>query len=341
MFTNVNRRSTKLITIKTSIYNVFVLFLLTVSMFSAADTMEDWDNDEGAITFIENDLSKNQWLLVQTQIIPIDDAMLFAFFLLPRNEFEACKYGFNSDLKSTALVINGEALGADASCHQKKDGTLYIIYISDPIYLERVVETFKESSNVKVEHDIATFNVSALGFTKLWEIKSKEFKPPITIDLLLSERIAAKGGDAMTQHFLGFCYVTGQGYCPLDYHVAFKWMEMAALQGLSSAQMDLGKMYSNGNGVAKNTIQSAKWFRKAAEQGLPAAQYYLAINYAGGHGVIKDLVTAHMWTNLSAANGFEEAKKLRDILEPTMSRSELEEAYRLARSCVDNNYKGC
>ncbi len=43
---------------------------------------------------------------------------------------------------------------------------------------------------------------------------------------------------------------------------------VAAERGDIDAQYNLGLMYENGNGVAKDEAKAIKWYRKAAEQGL-------------------------------------------------------------------------
>ena len=48
-----------------------------------------------------------------------------------------------------------------------------------------------------------------------------------------------------------------------------------------------------------------------------------------------------MWFNLAAENGDEDAIKERKKLIETLSQSQIKEAERLTRECVDNNYKGC
>lgn len=45
----------------------------------------------------------------------------------------------------------------------------------------------------------------------------------------------------------------------------------AAEQGDATSQLDLGWMYQEGQGVAKDEKEVAKWFPKAADQGLEAA----------------------------------------------------------------------
>jgi len=54
------------------------------------------------------------------------------------------------------------------------------------------------------------------------------------------------------------------------------YLRMAAEQGDAKAQFDLGRLYSEGNGVRKDNAEAAKWIRKAAEQGHAMAQFHLA-----------------------------------------------------------------
>ncbi len=74
-----------------------------------------------------------------------------------------------------------------------------------------------------------------------------------------------------------------------------------------------------------------KEFLPLAEQGLALAQLNLGLMHGQGQGVPKDYVLAHMWANLAAAQGNENAIKSRDILEKLMTTAQLAEAQRLAR----------
>ena len=57
------------------------------------------------------------------------------------------------------------------------------------------------------------------------------------------------------------------------------------------AQYDLGGMYYNGQGVAKNYAEAMKWFRKAADQGSANAQYGLGVMYDNDHaGLVRMLI---------------------------------------------------
>jgi hypothetical protein len=324
-----------------SIRYILIFFVFTFGTFSFAETTKDWgfDFDNSAITIIND----SQWLMARTEIKSINDTGVIIWDLYPKNEFEACNFGFDPNIKDTALVINGEVVGASIFCDdQREDGTFYRIYITSRVYLDSVVRAFKQSAVVKVEHDLAVFNVSAIGFTKVWDIKTAKHKAPVYIDLLEGLREKAKNGDVQSQLFLGFCHTQDQDeHCPLDYNVAFKWNEMAAQQGAPDGQMMLGKMYSNGSGVAQDSKKSIKWFRKAAEQGQVFSQFQLGIAYMRGEVVPKDTVIAHMWFNLAAANGHTKAKEGREVLEGIMSQRQIEEAYSLARQCYTSNYKNC
>ena len=58
------------------------------------------------------------------------------------------------------------------------------------------------------------------------------------------------------------------------------------------AQVTLGNMYFDGNGVVQNDKTGVKWYTLADEQGLSGAQVYLGDRYLLGEGVIQDYKTA-------------------------------------------------
>jgi TPR repeat protein len=61
-------------------------------------------------------------------------------------------------------------------------------------------------------------------------------------------------------------YRDGNGV-PLDYGQALKWWDLAAEQGDTDAQSNLGDMYANGRGVPQDYTEAAKWYRLSAEAG--------------------------------------------------------------------------
>jgi TPR repeat protein len=105
----------------------------------------------------------------------------------------------------------------------------------------------------------------------------------------------------------------------------------AAKQGDAVAQLNLGVMYIEGNGVPKGAAKAVEWYRKGAEQGHRLAQYRLGNMYYHGDGVPKDLVQAHMWSNLAGSSGDERARENRQEAESQMTKEQVAEAEKLAR----------
>ena len=78
---------------------------------------------------------------------------------------------------------------------------------------------------------------------------------------------------------LGYIYETVGIGVPKDNVEAVKWYRMAAEGGSATGQMFLGKLYDGGRGVAADTAEATKWYLKAAKQGHPEAQTSLAFKY--------------------------------------------------------------
>jgi hypothetical protein len=106
----------------------------------------------------------------------------------------------------------------------------------------------------------------------------------------------------------------------------YKWCRDAAERGDLNAQSNLGVMYENGYGVEKDYQEALKWYRTAARRGNAVAQKNLGTMYANGFGVDKDAGEAYVWLNLSAANGDAQGGEIRDLVEKTMSPSQVSDA---------------
>ncbi|MGY9106447.1 MAG: tetratricopeptide repeat protein, partial [Alphaproteobacteria bacterium] len=65
-----------------------------------------------------------------------------------------------------------------------------------------------------------------------------------------------------------------------DYGAAFQFWFSDAEQGDPKAQYNLGLLYRDGRGVARDADQAIRWFESAAEKGMPQAQVNLAAIYA-------------------------------------------------------------
>jgi uncharacterized protein len=112
--------------------------------------------------------------------------------------------------------------------------------------------------------------------------------------------LSAEDGNSDAQISVGAMYANGEGV-EQNYDEAIKWFRLSAEQGNDTAQNRLASMYDDGIGVAQNFEEAANWYRRSAEQGNIGAQINLAAMYAKGIGVRQDLVLAHMWLSVAAA----------------------------------------
>ena len=115
-----------------------------------------------------------------------------------------------------------------------------------------------------------------------------------------------------------------------DYAAALQLCRPLAEKGDARAQLSLGGMYYNGQGVQQDYVEAARWTRKGAEQGYAPAQADLGVMYWNGQGVPQDVVLAYMWLSLAAAQE-PDAVEERDVAASQMTRDEIAEAQRLAR----------
>jgi uncharacterized protein len=60
-----------------------------------------------------------------------------------------------------------------------------------------------------------------------------------------------------------------------DYATALRLLQPLADKGDGVAQLNLGVMYEDGEGVPQDYTEAVKWYRRAAEQGIVGAQYNL------------------------------------------------------------------
>ena len=153
-------------------------------------------------------------------------------------------------------------------------------------------------------------------------------------------RSAAEQGNAVAQYNLGEVYENGNGV-KRDYKEALRWYLLAAKQGHAEAQKNIGKMYSAGRGVIQDYKQAVYWLKLAAKQGNDRAQYLIGLMYSLGNGLPKDFIRAHMWLNISAVNGDKDSLTVRDDLATDMSPWQVEQAQRMARECMNSNFKKC
>jgi TPR repeat protein len=120
-------------------------------------------------------------------------------------------------------------------------------------------------------------------------------------------REAAEKGDAAAQSNLGTLYADGRGVAR-DEAEAVRWYREAADQGYGRAQLNLGWMYQRGAGVTQDDAEAVRWYRQAAEQGNAEAQNNLGVMYGAGRGVERDDSEAVRWYRKAAEQGNADAQ---------------------------------
>lgn len=120
-------------------------------------------------------------------------------------------------------------------------------------------------------------------------------------------RMAADRGNAQAQVAVGNLYGQGQGV-PQDYSEALRWFRLAADQGNSEAQNDVGFFYLSGLGVSQDYPEALRWLHKAADQGNEVAQVSIGMAYLNGLGVPQNRTEAIRWFHKAADKGDEDAK---------------------------------
>ncbi len=119
-------------------------------------------------------------------------------------------------------------------------------------------------------------------------------------------REKAEKGDATAQHDLGVLYADGRGVAR-DYAEAARWFRRSASAGVANAQFNLAVLTERGLGVTRDAAEAARLYRLAAEQGHAGAQYNLGIVLAEGRGVAQDYAEAGTWFRRAADQGFAKA----------------------------------
>ncbi len=148
----------------------------------------------------------------------------------------------------------------------------------------------------------------------------------------------AKQGDAEAQFWLGHFSKGGVDGVDKNYVTAVYWFRKSAEQGYAWAQCSLGQMYEEeGKGVFQDYKIAMQWYRKAAKQGV--CQWFLANSYRDGEGVPKDNIRSYMWYSLDSLTDGD--TKYVDHIAKKMTSTEIEQAKKLARTCLNSDYQNC
>lgn len=110
----------------------------------------------------------------------------------------------------------------------------------------------------------------------------------------------ADAGNPDAQVNIGVLHANGEGV-PQSYSEAITWYRKAADQGDVFALNNLGLMYMRGQGVAASDRMAVQLYRQAADKNFAPAQFNLATMYGQGRGVEKDRAEAYKWLILAIA----------------------------------------
>ena len=115
-------------------------------------------------------------------------------------------------------------------------------------------------------------------------------------------RPAANAGDAQAQFNLGQAYKLGRGV-PVDMALAEQWYRKAALQGLPQAETNYGlALFDQGK-----RGEALPWLEKSTARGEPRAQLVLGTMLFNGDGVSKDWRRAYALLVRASAAGLPSA----------------------------------
>ncbi len=144
-------------------------------------------------------------------------------------------------------------------------------------------------------------------------------------------RSAAEKGFPEAQYNLAQMYYFEKN--GIDSGETIKWFCLAAQHGFVPAQTAIGDILSGSS--RRDYVQAAKWYRKAADAGNPEAQMNLGILYANGQGVPLDYVRGFAWLSRAKAAGLKRATQalhsLRDIMTPKQLMAAEFTSHNLAR----------
>jgi TPR repeat protein len=146
--------------------------------------------------------------------------------------------------------------------------------------------------------------------------------------------------DATVQNNIGIMYKNGEGVAR-NMPLAVQWLARSAANGSSLGQNNLGGLYRDGKGVNRDFAKAMTYFAASAAQGNAAGQMNLGLMFLYGQGVRQDLARAYMWFDLAAAQNLDKAAYHRSLAASRMSVQQQIAAHTAAQRCADNNFKGC
>ena len=116
-------------------------------------------------------------------------------------------------------------------------------------------------------------------------------------------------------------------YLAGDFYTAIDICQKEGNKGNGPAQLIMGIMYFQGQGVLQNMTKAQEWMRKAAQNNQEQAQYNLGLLLVNdGQGSVAEIIEGFAWLKISMEKGYEPAKDSIDKLQADMSSKEKQRA---------------
>ena len=100
-------------------------------------------------------------------------------------------------------------------------------------------------------------------------------------------------------------------------------------------QFELGELFQKSQEKARDYEQAFKWYQLAAINGSRQAQHRLGTLYARGQGVSQNLVKAYAWCKVAAFQNSSRGKRKLKCLESNMEFNQIREGRWLAQEYYD------
>jgi TPR repeat protein len=202
------------------------------------------------------------------------------------------------------------AVNQSHSMAQNNLGNMYLLGVGVVADLKKAAELFRLSANQNNDYGTANlghceengygmamdvFNAKKL-YNKAALLGNNWAKQQVARLETKQQQALASAGDVRAQFQLGIWHesaMQGEPGVPKDDKIAFQWYQLAAAQGHSMAQNNLGNQYLMGIGVKADLKKAHELFRQSAAQNNSYGLANLGHTYEHGYGCTKNLSLAH------------------------------------------------
>jgi TPR repeat protein len=178
---------------------------------------------------------------------------------VPRNEIESARW-FR------------RAAEANECAGQYHLGLLYLQGRGVPVDIERAAHWLRRAQDHLLEIQQSSFRSLYVGIVELARAASAPFESEVEIE---GDAAVAPLRDPDSLYRRGSAYLEGAGV-PTDAAHAIRFFRMAANDGHTAAQLELGRAYGAGKGVRVDRVRAHQWLNISAAGGSGAARRELA-----------------------------------------------------------------